>query len=263
MKKIAIIAIAAAAWASTAAPSAADVGPLGSYVVAASETGECPQCGYENEAGLRFCIQCGTLLTDAPRASEVMCPKCQARMPYGASYCAECGRAFVKKTGRPRMFFGTFGAGVMSGSDRLPIVISFSFGARVKEYLAVSFASGYEFWWDTYDVSYWGQTDTFTASQTTIPLVAKGKVFLPNRNFAPGVYAEFGYAVSTRKGEGDPQIYEYEEDINGLIIGFGGGFDVFATRNFGFFAEIGWRRQSRPDPYQALSYFRGTGGVFF
>jgi len=276
LKRIAIITIALAVWALTAAAPAAEARTLENSVVAVTSEGEtCPQCGYENEAGLKFCIQCGTPLTDASRAAEVMCPNCKARMPYGATYCAECGRALVKETGPPpRMFFGTVAGGVMSGKDarpefwyrfsnRHPIVISFSFGARVKEYLAVSFASGYEYWWDNFDFAYMGVADVYRDSQRTIPLLAKGKVFLPNRRFAPGGYAEFGYGISTLKGECDFTELGYEEGINSLIIGFGGGFDIFATRNFGFLVEIGWRRQSTPDPFQDLSYFRGTGGVFF
>ena len=101
------VALAAAVWASTAAAPAAEARTLGNSVVAATSEGEtCPQCGYENEAGLKFCIQCGTPLSDAPRAEEVMCPKCQARMPYGVAFCRECGYRFMKETGPPRMFFG-------------------------------------------------------------------------------------------------------------------------------------------------------------
>ena len=47
---------------------------------------QCPSCGTENEAGRKFCPECGTRLAAG-------CPACGATNPAGAKFCAECGTA--------------------------------------------------------------------------------------------------------------------------------------------------------------------------
>ena len=44
----------------------------------------CSNCGTENEAGLKFCGECGTRLA-AP------CPSCSTANPPGRRFCGECG----------------------------------------------------------------------------------------------------------------------------------------------------------------------------
>ncbi len=44
----------------------------------------CPQCEFDNPAGMRFCGQCGAAL--APR-----CPQCAAEVPAGFRFCGQCG----------------------------------------------------------------------------------------------------------------------------------------------------------------------------
>jgi uncharacterized membrane protein YvbJ len=44
----------------------------------------CTNCGTDNDAGRKFCLQCGTRLS-AP------CPNCQSANPPGARFCGECG----------------------------------------------------------------------------------------------------------------------------------------------------------------------------
>jgi class 3 adenylate cyclase/tetratricopeptide (TPR) repeat protein len=46
----------------------------------------CPTCGSENEAGAKFCNDCGTALTAG-------CPNCGATNKPGARFCNECGTA--------------------------------------------------------------------------------------------------------------------------------------------------------------------------
>jgi class 3 adenylate cyclase/tetratricopeptide (TPR) repeat protein len=44
----------------------------------------CPQCHFENPAGMRFCGQCGAMLAS-------LCPRCGAESPPGFKFCGECG----------------------------------------------------------------------------------------------------------------------------------------------------------------------------
>jgi class 3 adenylate cyclase/tetratricopeptide (TPR) repeat protein len=44
----------------------------------------CPSCGTTNQAGAKFCIECGAGLAAG-------CPTCGATNPPGARFCAECG----------------------------------------------------------------------------------------------------------------------------------------------------------------------------
>ncbi|HTQ23137.1 MAG TPA: zinc ribbon domain-containing protein [Candidatus Binataceae bacterium] len=48
----------------------------------------CSSCNFENAAGKKFCVRCGSALT--PR-----CPKCGSDNPLDASFCGDCGAAFV------------------------------------------------------------------------------------------------------------------------------------------------------------------------
>src|ERR671919_2348168 len=45
---------------------------------------QCPQCGFENPDGFKFCGSCGTELS-------VSCPNCGAPVPPGFRFCGECG----------------------------------------------------------------------------------------------------------------------------------------------------------------------------
>jgi class 3 adenylate cyclase/tetratricopeptide (TPR) repeat protein len=44
----------------------------------------CPSCGTENQAGAKFCVECGTALA-------VACPSCGTPHAPGQRFCAECG----------------------------------------------------------------------------------------------------------------------------------------------------------------------------
>src|SRR4051812_25313413 len=45
---------------------------------------ECPQGGFENRAGAKFCRECGTRFDKA-------CPACGAKVAAGSNICDECG----------------------------------------------------------------------------------------------------------------------------------------------------------------------------
>ena len=53
----------------------------------------CSSCDFDNAAGKKFCIRCGTAL--GPR-----CPLCGSENPLEASFCGDCGGALVV-TGPP------------------------------------------------------------------------------------------------------------------------------------------------------------------
>ena len=44
----------------------------------------CSGCGTTNEAGRRFCVECGARLAAG-------CPSCGAANPVGAKFCGDCG----------------------------------------------------------------------------------------------------------------------------------------------------------------------------
>ena len=48
----------------------------------------CPNCSTVNEAGRKFCLECGTRLNAG-------CPNCGAQNPAGAKFCGECGTNLV------------------------------------------------------------------------------------------------------------------------------------------------------------------------
>src|SRR6185369_12380308 len=48
----------------------------------------CPNCGHTNEAGRKFCAECGTALA-------VVCPSCGTANTPGVKFCGECGTALT------------------------------------------------------------------------------------------------------------------------------------------------------------------------
>ena len=52
-----------------------------------NESGKfCPNCGANNPAGAKFCVECGTKLSQRGK-----CPKCGAEVSAKAKFCPECG----------------------------------------------------------------------------------------------------------------------------------------------------------------------------
>jgi class 3 adenylate cyclase/tetratricopeptide (TPR) repeat protein len=45
---------------------------------------KCPQCRFDNRAGVKFCEECGAKL-------DVECPRCKAKIPPDRKFCGECG----------------------------------------------------------------------------------------------------------------------------------------------------------------------------
>ena len=54
---------------------------------ASSATVACPTCGKPNNAGVKFCADCGGKM----EVAKVPCVKCHAELREGAKFCSECG----------------------------------------------------------------------------------------------------------------------------------------------------------------------------
>jgi predicted RNA-binding Zn-ribbon protein involved in translation (DUF1610 family) len=55
---------------------------------AADAAGRCPNCGYKNPEGVKFCQECGTkLVAQGPKH----CTSCGAELAPGTRFCGECG----------------------------------------------------------------------------------------------------------------------------------------------------------------------------
>ena len=54
----------------------------------------CTSCGAANEAGRKFCLQCGTRLVAG-------CPVCGTLNTPGARFCGECGSPLAGGEGTP------------------------------------------------------------------------------------------------------------------------------------------------------------------
>ena len=47
---------------------------------------KCPNCQFDNPAGMKFCVDCGTKVA-------VACSQCGAEMSPSYRFCGECGHA--------------------------------------------------------------------------------------------------------------------------------------------------------------------------
>ena len=56
----------------------------------------CSNCGTDNDASRKFCIECGTRLA-------IACPTCGAANSAGAKFCGECGTSFAALPGDGRL----------------------------------------------------------------------------------------------------------------------------------------------------------------
>lgn len=58
----------------------------------------CPNCGFGNRRGTKFCGECGAKLPEQlPALREVICPDCGVKAKNGMRFCVNCGRELVKK----------------------------------------------------------------------------------------------------------------------------------------------------------------------
>lgn len=60
---------------------------------AAAGTVACPACGKQNNAGAKFCADCGGKM----EVAQVPCVKCGAKLREGAKFCSECGSTQEKQ----------------------------------------------------------------------------------------------------------------------------------------------------------------------
>jgi class 3 adenylate cyclase/tetratricopeptide (TPR) repeat protein len=59
-----------------------------------ADTFSCPSCGSANEAGRKFCGECGSALAQ-------VCPSCGTPNPPGVKFCGECGTALAGAAAAP------------------------------------------------------------------------------------------------------------------------------------------------------------------
>ena len=52
----------------------------------AAQSRTCPQCGWENPEGTKFCQECGTQMSQPS-----FCPNCGQQNPSGTRFCGGCG----------------------------------------------------------------------------------------------------------------------------------------------------------------------------
>ena len=62
----------------------------------AAQAVPCPKCSTPNQAGAKFCQNCGAN-TQAGGAAGVQCPNCQAQVAAGAKFCNNCGQSVEPK----------------------------------------------------------------------------------------------------------------------------------------------------------------------
>ena len=55
-----------------------------------AEGAPCPVCGTKNEAGVKFCRECGAKMA-AEQPEQRLCPQCGATVRAGKKFCTECG----------------------------------------------------------------------------------------------------------------------------------------------------------------------------
>ncbi len=79
----------------------------------------CPACGTANEAGRKFCGECGTRLSAA-------CPACGTANPPGTKFCGECGTALTDAPPAPaEAIDATPSAPISIGTERRLVTVLF------------------------------------------------------------------------------------------------------------------------------------------
>jgi hypothetical protein len=113
---VALIILVAASGASVGARPSYD-GSENLTVAAAGETQTCPRCGYENKAGLNYCVKCGASLKEGAPGEKITCPQCGAKNSADANFCTKCGyclkpeKAGVRPPTAPRLKKGVYFTG--------------------------------------------------------------------------------------------------------------------------------------------------------
>ena len=64
---------------------------------ASAQSVPCPKCGTPNDAGVKFCRNCGANVHAEQQAATVECPNCQAHVQAGSKFCNNCGQSLEPK----------------------------------------------------------------------------------------------------------------------------------------------------------------------
>jgi hypothetical protein len=190
----------------------------------AAETQKCPQCGYENKAGLKYCVACGAPL-DSDAAEWKSCPRCGRKVRAESDFCSGCNYSFVaekriKKDSVRTGFVGTakFGLLSLTGGGGNPPGFYVTFGKFVSDQISTNGGLGYESWPNGYSV----------------PLFFRFKMHFLSGSISPTIYADVGYHISKLKD------YYISDDASGVVVAFGGGADFYVAESFALSGEAGY-----------------------
>jgi membrane protease subunit (stomatin/prohibitin family) len=65
---------------------------------ASAQSVPCPKCGTPNDAGVKFCRNCGANVhAEQQQTATVECPNCQAHVQAGSKFCNNCGQSMEPK----------------------------------------------------------------------------------------------------------------------------------------------------------------------
>ena len=62
---------------------------------------KCPNCGSQNPANQKFCINCGTKLAVEAQKQKIKCPNCGFQNDDGQRFCAGCGSSLSGEGQKP------------------------------------------------------------------------------------------------------------------------------------------------------------------
>ena len=62
---------------------------------------KCPNCGSQNAANQKFCVNCGTKLAVEAQKQKIKCPDCGFQNDEGQRFCAGCGSSLSGESQKP------------------------------------------------------------------------------------------------------------------------------------------------------------------
>ena len=175
-------------------------------IAEASKDVNCPECGYENEPDLNYCIKCGTPLKEEAPGGKTYCTQCGAPSPEGSTFCTVCGNAL--KGGKP-------GLGASSAPPAHRIGIYFTGG--LASYGGTSLESGGDRAEGDMGTS-WAAGGGLTITLWTRPGAAR---------FSLELSTDVGYSTINKEFEGDLRGYGLKTSLipirETVLLGVGVG----------------------------------------
>ena len=188
------------------APGAAAMEAGTLTVAAAEETQTCPECGYENEPDLNYCIKCGAPLKGEAPGGKTYCTQCGAASPEGSTFCTVCGNALKGK--KP---------GLGASSAPPPRRIGIYFTGGLASYGGTTLESGGESIEDDMGKS-WAVGGGLAVMLLTRPGAAQLSLELSS---------DVGYSMINKEFEGDLRGYGFKTSLipirETVLLGVGVG----------------------------------------